>query len=104
MVRGAAPRGLRARITADKTKGWVEDRKAGLKAGIKDRRPGMKHAELTEKIIKGFYQVYNTLGSGFLEKVYERALELELQEMGLLVQHQAKIEVYYKGVQVSDYF
>ncbi len=46
----------------------------------------MKHAELTEKIIKAFYQVYNTLGSGFLEKVYERALEMELQEMGLLVQ------------------
>jgi GxxExxY protein len=64
----------------------------------------MKHAELTEKIIKAFYQVYNTLGSGFLEKVYEWALELELQEMGLHVRHQAQIEVYYKGELVGEYF
>jgi GxxExxY protein len=64
----------------------------------------MKHAELTERIIKAFYHVYNALGPGFLEKVYERALELELKEMGLHVRHQAPIEVYYKGVQVGEYF
>ena len=42
-----------------------------------------RHNELTEQIIKAFYQVYNTLGYGFSEKVYENALALELVEMGL---------------------
>jgi len=42
----------------------------------------MLHSELTEKIIKAFYNVYNTLGYGFLEKVYENALVVELKKMG----------------------
>ncbi len=41
----------------------------------------MKYEELTEQIIKAFYKVYNTLGYGFLEKVYENALAIELQKM-----------------------
>jgi GxxExxY protein len=64
----------------------------------------MKHSELTEKIIKAFYQVYNTLGPGFLEKVYQQAMEVELTEMGLHVQPQAPIHVFYKGVEVGEYF
>ena len=47
-----------------------------------------KHSEITEKIIKAFYKVYNTLGYGFLEKVYENALFFELSAMGLLVEKQ----------------
>ncbi|PKP38945.1 MAG: hypothetical protein CVT98_04095 [Bacteroidetes bacterium HGW-Bacteroidetes-15] len=53
-----------------------------------------KHSEITEKIIQAFYKVYNTLGYGFLEKVYENALFIELIEMGLIVEKQKQIEVY----------
>jgi len=45
----------------------------------------MKYEEITEKIIQAFYKVYNTLGFGFLEKVYERAMYIELASMGLEV-------------------
>ena len=45
----------------------------------------MKHEEITEKIIHAFYRVYNTLGYGFLEKVYENAMAIELRKMGLKV-------------------
>jgi len=44
---------------------------------------GFKHIELTEEIIKAFYKVYNILGYGFLEKVYENAMLIELTESGL---------------------
>lgn len=63
-----------------------------------------KHKELTEKIIKAFYTVYNTLGYGFLEKVYVNALILELQKMGLEVAHNVQIQVYYVGQIVGEYF
>lgn len=60
--------------------------------------------ELTNKIIKGFYSVYNTLGYGFLEKVYENALYAELISMGLFCEKQRPIEVYYKEEKVGQYF
>ncbi|MDQ7818094.1 MAG: GxxExxY protein [Melioribacteraceae bacterium] len=60
--------------------------------------------ELSNKIIKAYYNVYNTLGYGFLEKVYENALKLELQEMGMYVEQLKNIRVYYKGKEVGDYF
>lgn len=63
-----------------------------------------KYSELTEVIIKCFYAVYNDLGYGFLEKVYENALLLELQHEGLDVEAQKQIGVYYKGTKVGDYF
>ena len=43
----------------------------------------MKHDSITERVIGAFYQVYNTLGWGFLEKVYQHALEIELEKRGL---------------------
>ena len=43
-----------------------------------------KHKELSEKIIKAFYTVYNALGYGFLEKVYRNAMSIELQHMGVI--------------------
>ena len=55
-------------------------------------------------IIGSFYQVYNTLGSGFLEKNYENALAIELRGQGFLVQQQAPIKVFYKGQSIGDYF
>jgi len=63
-----------------------------------------KHSELTSGIIKAFYDVYNELGYGFLEKVYENALSYELRKQNYSVQQQALIEVYYDGLQVGQYF
>ena len=62
-----------------------------------------KHADLTEKIIGVFYKVYNTLGYGFSEKVYENALAIELRKLGLKVEQQARIVVYYEGEVVGEY-
>ena len=62
------------------------------------------HQEITEKIIKSFYTVYNKLGYGFLEKVYENALFFELLQEGLNCAKQVPIEVYYEGHSVGNYF
>ena len=62
------------------------------------------HEELTEIIIKSFYTVYNKLGYGFLEKVYENALLLELKNQGLDCFKQVPIEVYYDDISVGNYF
>jgi GxxExxY protein len=59
---------------------------------------------LTSAIIGAFYDVYNQLGCGFLEKVYENALAHELRKRGHGMQQQAPIEVYYDGLQVGSYF
>jgi len=63
-----------------------------------------KYADVTEQIIKAFYAVYNVLGYGFLEKVYENALAIELRRMGLKVVQQVSIQVYYAGELVGEYF
>ena len=62
------------------------------------------HKELTSKIISCFYKVFNTLGFGFLEKVYENAMLIELNEVGLLTERQKPISVYYNGKLVGEYF
>ncbi len=64
----------------------------------------MLHQETTGAIIKAFYTVYNTLGYGFLEKVYENALAHELTKLGLKVGQQVPIEVYYDGQLMGKYF
>ena len=63
----------------------------------------MKYEEITEKIIQAFYKVYNTLGYGFLERVYLNALFIELVSMGFKVEKEKKILVYYFGQIVGDY-
>jgi GxxExxY protein len=63
-----------------------------------------KHAEVTDKIIAAFYKVYNTLGYGFLEKVYENALAIELRKQGLKVTAQSPITVFYEEHVVGEYF
>ena len=60
----------------------------------------LMHENLTGQIIKGFYKVYNELGYGFLEKVYERALAFELASMDLRVRWQP-VTVYYLGREVG---
>jgi GxxExxY protein len=61
------------------------------------------HKDLTEKIIGIFYEVYNELGYGFLERVYQNALFYELKANGFDVKVQHKIKVYYKEVEVGEY-
>ncbi len=62
-----------------------------------------KHADITGKVIGAFFKVYNNLGYGFNEKVYENALALELRKAGLKVTQQQEIAVYYAGETVGDY-
>lgn len=64
----------------------------------------MLHEDLTNRIICAFYNVYNTLGHGFLEKVYENALAIELRKHGLQITQQESVKVFYEGEQVGDYF
>lgn len=61
------------------------------------------HKELTEVIIKCFYEVYNVLGYGFLEKVYKNALLIELRSHGLNCTSEGRVNVMYKGHIVGSY-
>ncbi|MCJ7495856.1 MAG: GxxExxY protein, partial [Deltaproteobacteria bacterium] len=63
-----------------------------------------KSKELTEKIIRAFYKVYNTLGYGFLEKVYENAMMIELKKEGVSASSQSPIRVFYEGEVIGDYY
>jgi len=60
-----------------------------------------KYADLTDKIIGACYKVYNTLGSGFLESVYENCLIIELKKLELLVESQKSIQVFYDDQEVG---
>ena len=62
-----------------------------------------KHAEVTDRILRAFYTVYNELGYGFLEKVYENAMAIELRKLGLSVRQQAPITVSYSAQTVGEY-
>ena len=64
----------------------------------------MLHEEITSDIINAFYHVYNTLGYGFLEKVYENALAKEFTKRGHAVKQQVPIQVFYEGESVGEYF
>ena len=59
--------------------------------------------EITQKIIGAAYTVGNELGSGFLEKVYENAMMIELEKLGVKAKNQFPLKVYYKGIVVGDY-
>ena len=63
-----------------------------------------KHSDITEKIIKAYYNVFNALGYGFLEKVYENAMMIELGKFGLNSEKQKPIKVYYDDVSIGEYF
>lgn len=62
------------------------------------------HKNITDIILKSFYKVYNNLGYGFLEKVYENALLYELRNQGLDCEKQKPIKVYYEQIQVGEYY
>jgi GxxExxY protein len=94
MARGLTYADFVTRICAEKDK------------EIKEKEGGrmLKHAEITEKIVQAFYRVYNTLRHGFLEKVYEKAMVIELRKRGVTAQPQEPITVRYEGEVVGDYF
>ncbi|MCU0443827.1 MAG: GxxExxY protein [Microscillaceae bacterium] len=61
------------------------------------------HKEITDKVLKIFYQVYNELGFGFLERVYQNAMYYELKAQGLTCETEKAIKVYYKNLLVGEY-
>jgi len=63
----------------------------------------LEKREVTEKIIGAAFEVYKELGYGFLERVYQRAMQVELQRAGLHAEIERRIQVKYKGVIVGDY-
>ena len=64
----------------------------------------LEYKDITDKILNSFYSVYNELGYGFLEKIYENALFIELTGNGLKCVKQKPISVYYKSKLVGEYF
>jgi GxxExxY protein len=62
------------------------------------------HKSITDKILKVYYEVYNELGYGFLEKVYQNAMYFELKSLGYKVKAQKQIKVYYKKQLVGEYY
>ena len=64
----------------------------------------MIYEKITGKILTAFFNVYNVLGYGFLERVYINSLVIELTKLGLMVKGEDEIQVYYEGEQVGKYF
>ena len=64
---------------------------------------GFRHGDLTKSVIGVFYEVYNELGQGFLESVYEAGMELALRQAGFSLQRQQAIEVRFRGQTIGDF-
>ncbi len=62
------------------------------------------HSQITQKILRAYFNVYNNLGYGFLEKLYENALMIELKYLGLNVIQQKPIKVCYQNIIIGEYF
>lgn len=71
---------------------------------IKQMTTDYLYKEETDEIIEAFYEVYNTLGYGFLERVYQNALYQELKRRGFDCKAQQQIKVYFKGLEVGEYY
>lgn len=62
------------------------------------------YKNITDSILKAYYAVYNQLGYGFLEKVYQNAMYFELKSLGYKVEAQKQIKVYFKNQLVGEYY
>jgi GxxExxY protein len=62
-----------------------------------------KHGDLTERIIRVFYDVYNEMGNGFLESVYEESMRIALQQDGMTASRQSPVPVWFRGSKVGDF-
>ncbi len=69
-----------------------------------DRKTNILYSDITDSVLNSFYKVYNSLGYGFLEKVYENSLTLELRKKNLVIEQQHPIKVYYDNEVVGEYF
>lgn len=70
----------------------------------KNHSGSLLYKDITEEIISAYYYVYNELGYGFLEKVYENSMLIELKSRGLKVESQKIIKVHFKDSIVGEYF
>ena len=70
---------------------------------ISTNQHGLRHEDLTRRVIGVFYDVYNDLGHGFLESVYENAMLIALRAAGLRAQQRQPIPVWFRGQQVGDF-
>ncbi|HEX9759735.1 MAG TPA: GxxExxY protein, partial [Candidatus Acidoferrales bacterium] len=70
---------------------------------MKEEYKDYPERELTEKILAAAFNVLNDLGCGFLEKVYENAMVVELSKLGIAVAQQAPFKIQYRGAVVGDY-
>jgi len=70
----------------------------------KNNSESLLHKDITEEIISAYYYVYNELGYGFLEKVYENAMLIELKSRGFKVESQKIVKVHFKDSIVGEYF
>ncbi|HEX7286220.1 MAG TPA: GxxExxY protein [Candidatus Angelobacter sp.] len=70
---------------------------------MEKQNPELLHAELTEKIIGIYYDVYNEIGHGFLESVYSKSMFVALSSAGLSVQREIAIPVYFRGIDVGQF-
>jgi GxxExxY protein len=64
---------------------------------------GLLHGELTDRVLRAFFDVYTQLGHGFLESVYEAALTIALNESGLKAERQVPISVRFRGHCIGEY-
>lgn len=75
-----------------------------IRANPRNPRPQvLLHRDLTERIIGIFYDVYNELGRGFLESVYEAAMAIALHEAGLRAERQRPLQVWFRGQCIGDF-
>lgn len=68
-----------------------------------DEESKFKHGDITDKVIRCFYDVYNELGFGFLESVYHKAMLVALEQAGLFAESRVRLPVYFRGHQVGDF-
>lgn len=61
------------------------------------------YKDLTEKIIKSFLEVYNSLGYGYLKEIYVEALAIEMAQQGLLYERGSSKDIYYKGIKIGEH-
>jgi GxxExxY protein len=66
--------------------------------------PGLKHSELTDRIIGVFYDVYNELGHGFLESTYSEAMVLALEQAEFVAAREVSVPVWFRGKKVGQYY
>ena len=69
--------------------------------GLEDDRIMMKREELTHKIIGCAMKVHSTLGNGFQEVIYQRALAIEMQKQGLAYQREMEMSIFYDGIDIG---